>query len=548
MDSTPAYLDTKIIALDSSILFDNSVPSALQLGVVYAPMVVLQGINADSVTINKGDPVYFDGTQGATNILRIKKADASNSSKMPSVGIAYQTSASGLGCSVVVSGIMTNVTTDPIDGVTPSVGQTLYVKSGGGLTTTKPTGTNLIQNIGKVGKVSGGNSGSIVVSNIQRTNDIPNIADTKIWIGNASGVPTAQSLSGDVTMANSGAVTIANDAVTYAKIQNVSSTKKLLGRVSAGAGDIEEIELSADGTLGGASPSSTIVSGQSAVKNYVDVGLATKEPTLTKGNLTEATSSVLTISGGSSAVIGAGTSIQVKQATTSANGYLSSTDWNTFNGKQASLVSGTNIKTINGESVLGSGNIYVDNSLQIMSALGSTIKAISFGFDYGQFGTLNTGGALLSGRLQFIPIYLTQATTLNGVKISCSTTGNYTGNNYNGVGLYTYSGGTLTLVASTANDANFWKPTANTITNKPFSATYSAAAGLYYLGFLYSSSAQTTAPALPVVNIFASPYGTMDFTNSAKIYGSINSQTALPSTQAMSGVAVFTSGYLMFLY
>jgi hypothetical protein len=34
---------------------------------------------------------------------------------------------------------------------------------------------------------------------------------------------------------------IANDAVTYAKIQNVSATDRLLGRATAGAGDIEEI-------------------------------------------------------------------------------------------------------------------------------------------------------------------------------------------------------------------------------------------------------------------------------------------------------------------
>lgn len=61
---------------------------------------------------------------------------------------------------------------------------------------------------------------------------------------------------------------------------------------------------------------------------------------LTGGNLTEATSSVLTITGGSGAVIGGGTSIQVKQATTSVSGFLSSTDWNTFNGK-ANALSGT---------------------------------------------------------------------------------------------------------------------------------------------------------------------------------------------------------------
>ncbi|RTL03494.1 hypothetical protein EKK58_12910 [Candidatus Dependentiae bacterium] len=34
---------------------------------------------------------------------------------------------------------------------------------------------------------------------------------------------------------------IANDAVTYAKIQNVSATSRILGRITAGAGDIEEL-------------------------------------------------------------------------------------------------------------------------------------------------------------------------------------------------------------------------------------------------------------------------------------------------------------------
>ncbi|NDG18993.1 MAG: hypothetical protein EB117_12080 [Betaproteobacteria bacterium] len=41
--------------------------------------------------------------------------------------------------------------------------------------------------------------------------------------------------------------TIAADAVTYAKIQNVSATNRLLGRSSSGAGDVEEIECTAFG-------------------------------------------------------------------------------------------------------------------------------------------------------------------------------------------------------------------------------------------------------------------------------------------------------------
>lgn len=52
-------------------------------------------------------------------------------------------------------------------------------------------------------------------------------------------------LTGDVTAsAGSNATTIANGAVTYAKMQNVSATTRFLGRTSAGAGVVEEITAS----------------------------------------------------------------------------------------------------------------------------------------------------------------------------------------------------------------------------------------------------------------------------------------------------------------
>lgn len=60
-----------------------------------------------------------------------------------------------------------------------------------------------------------------------------------------SGGIQRSALTGDVTAsAGSNATTIANDAVTYAKMQNVSATSRVIGRKTAGAGDPEELTLS----------------------------------------------------------------------------------------------------------------------------------------------------------------------------------------------------------------------------------------------------------------------------------------------------------------
>lgn len=61
------------------------------------------------------------------------------------------------------------------------------------------------------------------------------------------GSPGITQLTGNVTAGPGGGsqvATIANDAVTYAKMQNISATARVLGRKTAGAGDPEELTLS----------------------------------------------------------------------------------------------------------------------------------------------------------------------------------------------------------------------------------------------------------------------------------------------------------------
>lgn len=81
---------------------------------------------------------------------------------------------------------------------------------------------------------------------------------------------------GDITVSGSGATwTIDNDVVNYAKIQNVSATDRILGRSTAGAGDIEEITCTAAGRAllddaDAAAQRATMGLGTLATKNGVD--------------------------------------------------------------------------------------------------------------------------------------------------------------------------------------------------------------------------------------------------------------------------------------
>lgn len=67
-------------------------------------------------------------------------------------------------------------------------------------------------------------------------------AVTTVTVAGGATVPDGD--KGDVTVSSSGTVwTIDNDAVTYAKIQDVSATDRILGRDTAGAGVIEELTV-----------------------------------------------------------------------------------------------------------------------------------------------------------------------------------------------------------------------------------------------------------------------------------------------------------------
>lgn len=180
-------------------------------------------------------------------------------------------------------------------------------------------------------------------------------------------------------------------------------------------------------------------------------------------------------------------------------------------------------------------NTKLDNEDKIKTyqALGGGIIAENPFVDQTQGGTST---ALTDGRCYFSPVYLSKSATITGVKWLQRVTGSYTADNENRIGLYEYSAGTMTLVASCANDGTLWSTVGtSTYGSKAFTTPYSAAGvGLYFIGAIYNSSAQTTAPTVGGATVSVAAQTTIDFTNSAKLSSYVTTST-LPTSQAMSG-------------
>lgn len=174
-------------------------------------------------------------------------------------------------------------------------------------------------------------------------------AGTPTWSAAATGTVTSVS----VVSANGLAGTVATATTTPAITLSTTITGLLKGNGTA-------ISAATSGTDYAPATSGTSIlygNGSGGFSNVtIGTGVAFAGGTLSAtgsgGTVTSVTGTAPVVSSG-----GTTPAISMAAATTSVNGYLTSTDWTTFNGKQAALVSGTNIKTVNGTTLLGSGDL-----------------------------------------------------------------------------------------------------------------------------------------------------------------------------------------------
>lgn len=148
--------------------------------------------NNSGGTLAKGCPVYINGSVGASGASEVAACDASDSAKMPCVGLLEEellTNGEGFATSFgVLRGLDTTGYT---------VNQVVFVAASvGALTGTRPTSaTHLVQNIGRVMRVDN-NTGEILVMGPGRTNDVPNYAQARLLgRGGSSGSGAAQEIT-----------------------------------------------------------------------------------------------------------------------------------------------------------------------------------------------------------------------------------------------------------------------------------------------------------------------------------------------------------------
>lgn len=241
--------------------------------------ILLTVKNVSSGTLTAGTVVRVATTSNppSGNVLEVDAADNSAASTMPAVGILIEDITTGSEGDCVAFGRASGFSTSGF-----TEGDTLYVNTSGGFTTTKPTGTALIQRIGQVIKVHASN-GSIEVFGAGRANDVPNIPQDQFWLGDSNGVATATSH----TVENISNVTVSSKTNGQALIWDATNSYWKNGNVASGGGGgtvtVEKNVYTANGSTTTFNTSTAIVN-ENNVQVYIDGVYQSKDNYTTSGS------------------------------------------------------------------------------------------------------------------------------------------------------------------------------------------------------------------------------------------------------------------------
>jgi len=353
--------------------------------------VQLKVINNTGSTIANGVPVYVTSTSSGASYPNVALAQANSSSTAAVIGLTNGSIANGAVGYVVTSGLLTPANTGSF-----AVGDVLYLSpysAGQMMNTVPPTGYAV-----QIGTVAYANTpnGSIY---IKQTTPLAVSASTLVGqVALANGGTNA-----NLTAVNGGAVYSTGSALA---ITAAGTSGQVLTSSGAGAptwttpttGTVTSVTgTSPIASSGGNTPAISISQATTSTNGYLSSTdwntFNNKQPAGTYVTSVSATSPV-TSSGGTTPTIA------MPAATGSVNGYLTSTDWTTFNNKGSGTVTSVSVVSANGfagtvATATTTPAITLTTSITgLLKGNGTAISAATSGTDY---APATSGSSILYG-------------------------------------------------------------------------------------------------------------------------------------------------------
>lgn len=171
---------------------------------------------------------------------------------------------------------------------------------------------------------------------------------------------------------------------------------------------------------------------------------------------------------------------------------------------------------------------------EALKLLGFNAKALPIGVE-SSVNMFPSNAALTDGMVYWVLFQAKTDTVITGVSWLQQTQGVYTADAYSGFGLHSLSGGTLTKITQTVDDASLFKVAAFAVGSKAFPSPQTLTPGIYAISGVWNASATSTAPVIYNFGAMSANVSTL-LANSVKITASLAIQTSIPSPQLMSGL------------
>jgi hypothetical protein len=127
-------------------------------------------------------------------------------------------------------------------------------------------------------------------------------------------------------------------------------------------------------------------------------------------------------------------------------------------------------------------------NLDLLQLMSYGIKAESYGIT---LANMSSQQSLTSNRFYLYPFNWNVSDSIRGVAWFNRAAFTNVATNYNGIAIYSLSGGTLNRVLFSTNDGTFWNSTINSWTVKTLTTTY-LTKGIYFIGYQFSGSGTPT--------------------------------------------------------